>query len=379
MASIALRVVAFASVWLPVNLTVHAADPTPIDASAMIIGDPAVQEDLRCTSKQKQDIRQLLDKLEQPIWVLRDWPPDKSRDRLAPLMAELQTGIDHILTPAQCKRFEQIQLQQRGPAALLDPDTSEAVGLSAHQNTQVRAVIEDTQAKLRKLGPMPAGEAEIRQYYRTLDDLRSREQDLLLAILDDEQKKAWAALRGKRFDLSRLQPLTVRAPELQDATAKEVWINSEPLSLAGVRGRVVIVHFWTFGCINCIRNYEWYKGWQRDFASKDVTLIGIHTPETTGERDGARLRAKVAEHGLSFPILIDNHRQNWDAWGNSMWPSVYLVDRVGRVRYWWYGELKWGGHDGEKHMRGRIEELLREPAPTSPPSGQQATPQNAGS
>jgi peroxiredoxin len=336
----------------------------------VIIGDDAVQADLRCTAEQKKELRQVLDELEQPIWVVRDWPPDKSRDRLVPLMAELQVGIDRILTPAQRKRFEQIQLQRRGPDALLEPETAKALGLSAHQNKQVQTVIEDARAKIQKLGPIPAGAAESRKYYKAVYDLRAREQDLLLAILNADQKKAWTALLGKRFDLSRLQPFTVRAPELQDAESNEVWVNSEPLSLAKLRGRVVVVHFWTFGCINCIHNYEWYRGWQKDFASKGVTIIGIHTPETQGERDAARLRAKAAENGLDFPILIDNHRQNWDAWGNNMWPSVYLVDRSGRVRYWWYGELKWGGRDGEKLTRTRIQELLSEPTSTSPENAQ---------
>ena len=70
----------------------------------------------------------------------------------------------------------------------------------------------------------------------------------------------------------------------------------------------------------------------------------------------------MEEAGFDFPVLIDNEMKNWDSWGNSMWPSVYLIDRNGRIRYWWYGELKWDGRDGEKIMRGKIKELLAEKA-----------------
>ena len=82
----------------------------------------------------------------------------------------------------------------------------------------------------------------------------------------------------------------------------------------------------------------------------------------TRERDAARVRVEAEGEDLRFPILIDNDHRNWDAWGNSMWPSVYLIDKRGDVRYWWYGELNWQGADGEKRLRQRIEELLREDA-----------------
>ena len=91
-------------------------------------------------------------------------------------------------------------------------------------------------------------------------------------------------------------------------------------------------------------------------------MLGIHTAETAAERDGANVRKAALEAGLTFPILIDQDRLNWDAWGNSMWPSVYLIDKQGYVRYWWYGELNWKGAEGERRLRKRIEELLDESA-----------------
>jgi peroxiredoxin len=91
-------------------------------------------------------------------------------------------------------------------------------------------------------------------------------------------------------------------------------------------------------------------------------VLGIHTAETAAERDPANVRKAALEAGLTFPILVDQDKLNWDAWGNSMWPSVYLIDKQGYVRYWWYGELNWKGAEGERRLRKRIEELLDESA-----------------
>ena len=105
-------------------------------------------------------------------------------------------------------------------------------------------------------------------------------------------------------------------------------------------------------------HYPWHKGWQQSFAGQDFVVLGIHTPETAAERDTDNVRQAVREADLTFPILIDQDKRNWDAWGNSMWPSVYLIDPRGDIRFWWYGELNWNGADGAERLRQRIEELL---------------------
>lgn len=89
-------------------------------------------------------------------------------------------------------------------------------------------------------------------------------------------------------------------------------------------------------------------------------MIGIHTPETARERDLENVRADAARAGLTFPILVDDAKENWNRWGNSMWPSVYLIDKHGDIRYWWYGELTWQNAQGEQLLRRRIRELLEE-------------------
>jgi thiol-disulfide isomerase/thioredoxin len=144
------------------------------------------------------------------------------------------------------------------------------------------------------------------------------------------------------------------APEFAQGTK---WLQSKPLTLGSLRGQVVVVHFWTFGCINCFHNYPAYKAWQKQYDGNGVTIVGIHTPEFDREADVARIRAKAEANGLKFAIAVDNDKQNWKNWGNRYWPSVYLVDKRGQVRYRWEGEL---GTHGERLMRQRIDQLLAE-------------------
>jgi thiol-disulfide isomerase/thioredoxin len=147
------------------------------------------------------------------------------------------------------------------------------------------------------------------------------------------------------------------APEFARSTK---WLQSKPLTLASLRGRVVVVHFWTFGCINCIHNYPAYKAWQEKYAGKDVTIVGIHTPEFKHEADVDEILARAKKAGLKFPIAVDNDSQNWKSWKNRYWPTVYLIDRKGRVRYRWEGELGSATTKGERLMRQKIDELLAE-------------------
>ena len=148
-----------------------------------------------------------------------------------------------------------------------------------------------------------------------------------------------------------------KAPELTGVTR---WLNSEPLSFKELRGKVVVVHFWTNGCYNCRNNYEHYRSWQKRYEGKDVVILGIHTPETSDEHDIDQIKQQAAKHGLKFPIAVDNDGVNWQAWKNHYWPTVYVVDRKGEVRYGWEGELNYNGRKGEETVRRWIDRLLSE-------------------
>ena len=148
-----------------------------------------------------------------------------------------------------------------------------------------------------------------------------------------------------------------KAPEL---TQIDHWINSEGLKLADQRGKVVVLHFWTFGCINCQRNLPIYDAWQRDFSGKDVQIIGVHTPETDDEAKTEKIVAQVKKRHIEYPVAFDRDGDSWRAYGNRYWPAVYLIDRHGKVRFRWEGELESNGAGGDAIMRRRIEALLAE-------------------
>lgn len=145
------------------------------------------------------------------------------------------------------------------------------------------------------------------------------------------------------------------APEF---AAGSEWINTPPLRLANLKGKVLIVHFWTNGCINCIHNYPGYRAWEKKYKDeRDVQMIGIHTPEFDAEKDIERIKEQMLKNDLHFPVVVDNDMTNWRAWQNRYWPCIYVVDKNGRIRTRWEGEL---GVNGFEAMTRQVEMLRAE-------------------
>lgn len=133
-----------------------------------------------------------------------------------------------------------------------------------------------------------------------------------------------------------------------------VWLNSEPLSMEALRGEVVLVEFWTFGCYNC-RNVEpWIKQWHHDYREHGLVVIGVHAPEFSFEKRLSNLKAYIAEHRIEYPVAVDNDFEIWHAWHNRAWPTLYLIDKRGTVRYQRIGE---GGYETTEAV---ISQLLSE-------------------
>jgi len=153
--------------------------------------------------------------------------------------------------------------------------------------------------------------------------------------------------------------LNLPAPELVGAQ----WANTPdntPVTLASRRGKVTIVQFWTYGCINCRHNLPAYSKWQKQFAAKDVAILGVHTPETHDEANEANVRAHIRDYGITYPVLIDAKSVNWKRWDQHYWPTVYLLDKKGKVRYRWEGELEYDGQNGTRKLAGLVDQLVSE-------------------
>lgn len=125
------------------------------------------------------------------------------------------------------------------------------------------------------------------------------------------------------------------APEF---TGISEWFNSPPLTLAGLRGRVVLVDFWTYACINCLRTLPHINRWAASYRDAGLTVVGVHSPEFAFERVPANVQTAMRRHGVKHPVAIDNAHATWKAWRNQYWPATYLVDRQGRIRYRHFGE-----------------------------------------
>ncbi len=145
------------------------------------------------------------------------------------------------------------------------------------------------------------------------------------------------------------------APELRGTGA---WINSEPFTLASRRGEVVLIDFWTFSCINCKRTLPYLKSWHEKYADSGLVILGVHSPEFNFEKDIANVQEAVEEHGLLYSIVQDNEFSTWRAFSNRYWPTKYLIDKDGYIRYVHIGEGRY--EETEQWIR----DLLEEPGPT---------------
>jgi cytochrome c biogenesis protein CcdA/thiol-disulfide isomerase/thioredoxin len=149
-------------------------------------------------------------------------------------------------------------------------------------------------------------------------------------------------------------PVLGVAPELTDT---QQWFNTpgdQPLKLSALRGRVVLIDFWTYSCINCIRTLPYLTAWDERYRKDGLTIVGVHSPEFPFEKDAGNVADAIEENGIRYPVVQDNDLANFTAYGTQYWPAEYLIDAKGRVRAYHYGE---GEYEEKERM---IRELLAE-------------------
>lgn len=145
----------------------------------------------------------------------------------------------------------------------------------------------------------------------------------------------------------------IRAPDLVGG----YWVNSEPLSLGVLRGKAVLIDFWDYTCVNCIRTLPYVSEWHRRYAGLGLVVVGVHAPEFSFAKDLEGVKQAIQKFGIEYPVVMDNGFTIWQAYANRYWPAKYLVDKDGYIRFYHYGE---GGY---VEVEGAIQVLLREISP----------------
>jgi thiol-disulfide isomerase/thioredoxin len=161
----------------------------------------------------------------------------------------------------------------------------------------------------------------------------------------------WAPLSG-----NAQAGVPVSLPEFTHLQVAD-WINSKPLTVAQLHGKVVLLEFWTFACINCLHSSAWVKAVADQDGAAGLVVIGVHTPELAQERVTGNMRAAVKRLGINYPVMIDGDYSYWNALNNQYWPAFYVIDRDGRVRAQAIGEMH-AGESNALQLESTIKQLL---------------------
>lgn len=346
---------------LLVSAAAFAADTAPQMPPVLLkmIRDQSVHQELGLSASQIDAVYQAHAEVDPDWWRSRIKPAAEQRQELQRLTSQLRSRLRSILDASQLKRLRQLERQGLGTRMVLLDDVVQTLGLSAGERAElaeqfVRSDRESAQIQKQQM----QGELEPAKAQAKLTDLKTQERRELIGMLSAKQRAQLGQLTGEPFDFSKIRRAYPLAPEFSGEGA--TWLQEGPLRLEELRGKVVAVHFYAFQCINCKRNFPHYKAWHQDYADEGLVVVGIQTPETSAERDVQRVDAAMKNDNFKFPVLMDGKSTNWQAWGNTMWPTVYLIDKQGFIRRWWQGEMNWKGTPGEQQMRETIEQLLAE-------------------
>lgn len=159
------------------------------------------------------------------------------------------------------------------------------------------------------------------------------EQSLLDRFHPDQDRASAALAEGKALAIEGIMP------SLSGATD---WINSPPLTPEALKGKVVLIDFWTYSCINCLRTLPYVRAWAKKYKAQGLVVIGVHAPEFAFEKDPANVRAATRDLGVTYPVALDNHLVIWRAFSNQHWPAHYFIDGKGLIRYHHVGEGHYG-------------------------------------
>ncbi|KAA1257665.1 Thiol-disulfide oxidoreductase YkuV [Rubripirellula obstinata] len=324
-----------------------------------MIRDDAVHEDLNLEPEQISALIEFLPQVDGEWFRARNYPTVKRLATIDQLTSNLRSSLQQILQPDQVKRLEQLECQALGTRMVLHPDIAKRFDVTEKQRAMFVGIAEQTDKAVAKVQQQAKdGKLDAKAGGRKIAELQKTEREQFVKALTPEQTELLPSMTGKTFNFSKIKRTYPMAPELESEGV--TWLRGTPVQLSDLRGKVVAVHFYAFQCINCQRNLPHYQAWHADYADQGLVVIGIQTPELSSERSADLVRAAAIKEGIEYPVLLDLKSSNWNAWHNTMWPTVYLIDKKGFLRRWWQGEMNWQGNPGEKDMRGTVEALLAE-------------------
>lgn len=148
----------------------------------------------------------------------------------------------------------------------------------------------------------------------------------------------WSGVKSEPPSVTGVRPALGIQGELPSLSGGNGWVNSPPLTAQALRGKVVLVEFWTYTCVNWRRTLPYVRAWAEKYKDQEFVVIGVHTPEFSFESDRGNVRAAAEELGIGYPVAIDSDYAIWQAFGNQYWPALYLADAQGHIRYHQFGE-----------------------------------------
>ncbi len=361
--------VCFIIAWLALAATAYAEKPNDNEVRAGVVSElvpqnllrlvhaPEVQRELGFSLEQVNDLEKFFEQVDGTWFRSRVLAADKQRTIMAELETKLHAWLSQHASTEQRERLQQLEYRSLGIRMLLRSDAAKQIGLDNTQRAEFTRLAQATQDAL-EAAQVAAQKGEIPEKLQTAAmEATQAEQAALKTQLRTEQLPKITKLLGAAFDTSSLERIYPMAPELIPV---EHWLNSKPLQLKELRGKVILIHFYAFQCHNCHANFKHYNTWQEEFGGDQVVVIGIQTPETSTERNPQAVTTAAKERGFQFPVLIDLESANWKAWSNTMWPTIYVIDKQGYIRYLWQGELNWQGATHDKTVHDLLVKLVHE-------------------
>jgi len=322
-----------------------------------LVHAPEVHAELHLNAEQITGLENLFRDIDARWFPARILPAEEQLSAIGELEQQVLDWFRENASVKQQNRLLQLEYYAQSGRMLLREDVGKKIGMHKSQQEQLADLARETDAVRQKLAQSKFGDPTIKTLQAAFTKSLQAERTALDKVVRPQQWQQLKELLGDPFDSSKLKRIYAMAPEFAEV---QHWINSQPLTMNELRGKVVLVHFYAFQCHNCHANFEIYQRWHQELTDQGVVVVGIQTPETSRERDPDAVRNAAAERQLKFPVLVDLKSENWKAWGNTMWPTVYVVDKKGYIRHWWQGEMHWKGATADETIEEVVRDLLKE-------------------